>query len=169
VAGRQLNFFLGPSDQEHFEQALQAAGPLVIFKSRSPSAAPETLTTTVIARFGEEHLRVLLARPDDLREVRFEPIKGRADYSCNPTYSPIIEFDRCYVSDGLIRPGRLYYIPKYYDEDGKLVPKPALFLKWAEDVFSAARASLREIEGDLFAGAEALELREAGTRLEGVS
>ncbi|MFN9357205.1 MAG: hypothetical protein ACK6A4_10370, partial [Alphaproteobacteria bacterium] len=69
MAGRQVNFFLGPSDQVPFEMALRGVGDLVILESRSRTAEPETRQTTEIVSFGKEPLRVILARPADLANL----------------------------------------------------------------------------------------------------
>jgi hypothetical protein len=169
MAGRQINFFIGPSDQEPFERALRRAGDFAVLRSRSFSPVPEIQGTTVLTRYGEESLRVLLARPEDIDSIRYEPITARAEYSCSPEFAPILEFDRCYVSDDLIRAGRLYYIPKYYDSAGKLVAKSTAFLKWADQLLKAAQAALQEIESDFYAGRAALKLRASGVRFEGLS
>jgi hypothetical protein len=79
MAGRQINFFIGPSDQEPFERALRRAGDFAVLRSRSFSPVPEIQGTTVLTRYGEESLRVLLARPEDIDSIRYEPITARAE------------------------------------------------------------------------------------------
>lgn len=169
MLGRQFSFFLGPGDQAPFEQALRSAGSMVILKARSASSVPEQLNTTVIARFGEEDLHVLLARNSDVETITFRPVRGRPEYSGNPTTEPFVEFSRCYVSTDIIRPGRLFYIPKYPGDDGQVIVKPAAFTEWADRLLQAAKASLTKIDSNFYAGADAIRLRTAGTVLEGAT
>lgn len=123
----------------------------------------------MITRFGEEPLRVLLARPADVGDIKFRPIEGREDYSCNPGTERVVEFDRCYVTPDFIRPGRLYFIPNYYDEANRVIDKPREFVDWADGLLGAARRVLKRAGPNFLAGDDALKLRESGVRLEGLS
>lgn len=169
MLGRQFNLYLGPEDQAPFEEALRSAGNFAVLRSRSRSCIPEELNTTVLTRFGEEPLRVLLALKSDVEAIAFRPVKGRDEYSGNPTTEPFVEFDRSYVSTGIIRPGRLFYVPRYPRDDGQVIVKPTAFTEWAKRLFQVAKASLIKIGPNYYAGAEALKLRSAGTALEGTT
>jgi hypothetical protein len=165
MSGRQLNFYLAPGDQAPFEDALRTAVDFVVLKSRSHSPLPEFLTTVVVTHFGSEPLRVLLAPPNEISAVSFQPIRGRTEFSCDPTLAPIIEFDRSYVGKDFIRLGRLYYVPRYLDAGRRPVSKSSGFLDWANRLMRAAKASLHEIERDTYAGSEAVALHRAGFHL----
>jgi hypothetical protein len=166
MLGRQITVYLGRSDQAPFEQALSVAADFAILKSRSSSTRPELVSTTAISEYGKDRLRVLLARPGDLDAISFSQVLGRPEYSCDPTHQPIIEFDRSYVGDAVIRAGRLYFVPRYYDQVGRVVSKPKEFLDWAERLLKAAQDATHEIRQGIYCGAEALALSKAGTRLE---
>lgn len=166
MSGRQLNFYLARSDQAPFEHVLRAVANLVILKSRSGSPRPELLENTVVTQFGGEPLRVLLAQPNELSSIVFHPIKGREEYSCDPILAPIVEFDRSYVGEDFIRLGRLYYVPEYFDDVGRLVSKRSAFLDWAERLMRATKAWLHEVNPDTYAGPGALALHRAGLRLQ---
>lgn len=169
MAGRQVNFFLGPSDQVPFERALRSVGDLVILESRSQTWEPEIRSTTELVNFGMEPLRVLLARPSDLAKIRFRLIEGRASFSCDPMFMPIVEFDRCYVSDLLIRRGRLFFVSKYHDDHKQVVSKSEAFVGWADGLMAAAKKALKKIENNFYAGDGALKMRSEGVLFEGVS
>ena len=168
MTGRQQSFFLAPSEQAAFELKLREAGDMSVLMARSSTPLPITIASTVIAQFGKERLRVLLARTEDVDEVVFVPVAGRREYSCDPTSSPVVEFDRCYAADDFIRSGRLYFIPRYYGPDGNLISKNQNFLDWASAMMRAARRYLHEVDHDVFAGPEAVALRASGFRFEGV-
>ena len=103
-----------------------------------------------------------------MRHVEFRPIKGRGEFSCDPTFAPVIEFSRCYATDRFIRAGRLYRVDKYWDENKQLVSKPDAFIDWGDRLYKLAKASLTKVEQGCYAGAEALELRKAGVAFEGL-
>jgi hypothetical protein len=168
MAGQQFSFFLGPNDQKSFEEALREAGQVVFLKDRSHASAPETQSSSIILRFGEEWLRILIARSDDVDRIMFNPIKGRNDFSCDATVEPIIQFSRCYVDDQIIRPGRLYRVDEYFDDNGELKEKSPAFIEWADRLFAHAKKALHKIGPGLYAGTEALELRERGVEFEGL-
>lgn len=169
MAGRQVNFFLGPSDQVPFEMALRGVGDLVILESRSRTAEPETRQTTEIVCFGKEPLRVILARPVDLANLTYRLIEGRGNFASDSIFMPIVEFDRCYVSEHLIRPGRLYFLPQYYDDSRQLVAKSDAFVRWANGLIAAAKKALTKIEHNFYAGAGALQMRSEGVLFEGLT
>ena len=157
--GRQFTLLLGPADQEAFDVVLKNVGALAILNGTPASPKPERLSTTVIANYGLEPLRVLLAREEDVDALVFEPIKGRSEFSCSPESAPIVEFDRCFCSSAVMRPGRLYFVNRHYNEDGELIEKSADCLKWTDTLFRKAKASLTRIEDDVYAGPDAIRLK----------
>lgn len=112
--------------------------------------------------------RLLVARRVDLPRIDFAPIRGRNDFTYDINKAPVIEFDRCYVTDRFIRVGRLYRVDKYWDENKQLVSKPDAFIEWADRLYKLAKASLTKVEQGCYAGAEALELRKKGVAFEGL-
>jgi hypothetical protein len=168
MAGRQFSFFLGPNDQKSFEEALRGTGQVAFLKDRSHSPVAETQNSSVILKFGEEWLRILIARRDDVDKIRFKPIKDRNDFSCDVTLEPIVQFSRCYVDDKIIRPGRLYRVDEYFDTNDKLKEKSPAFIEWADQLFANGKEALHKIGPGLYAGTEALALREAGVEFEGL-
>lgn len=107
---------------------------------------------------------MLLARECD--RVTFVPVKGRSEYACDPVKEPVIEYDRSHVSPKLIRPGRLFFVPAYPDESGELINKDPEFVAWAQAILSATRKALTRIGPNLYAGGDALRLRDSGVALE---
>jgi hypothetical protein len=168
MAGRQFSFFLALADQVGFQEAIQALGDVVFLHSRSPTAIPEECSSTIVTKFGETPLRVLIARRADLAQIKFRPISGRNEWTCDVITQPIIEFDRSFVSDKSIAAGRLYRVDKYWGDDGKLLSKPDSFIEWANRLYKLAKASLTKVEQGCYAGAEALELRKKGVAFEGL-
>lgn len=168
MAGKQFTFFLGPSDQLGFEQAVRASGDVALLKDLSNSRIPEEVPTSRVLAMGRENLNLWIARRQDLSLIEFKPINERNVFSCDPTFAPIIEFSRCYATNRFIRAGRLYRVDKYWDESKQLLSKPNSFIEWADRLYRLTKASLTKIEQGCYAGTEALELRKAGVALEGV-
>lgn len=168
MAGRQFGFFLSGSDQVRFEEALRASGEIAFIEVWPKAPRAVELATSVISKMGEDTLKILITRREDMRHVEFRPIRGREVYSCDPTFAPIVEFSRCYVTDRFIRAGRLYRVDKYWDENKQLVSKPDAFIDWADRLYKLAKASLTKVEQGCYAGAEALELRKNSVAFEGL-
>ncbi len=168
MSGRQFNFFLGPSDQVAFDEALRTSGDIAFIKDRSTSPKPEEQDSSVIHDLGKEPFRVLIARREDIANIRFRPIKGCDEFSCSVTSQLVIEFDRFFGNSRFIRAGRLYRIDKYWGDDGKLVSKPDAFIEWGDRLYKLAKKSLIKVEQGCFAGKEALEMRRAGAAFEGL-
>ena len=168
MAGKQFSFFLGFADQIKFEEALRSSGDIAFLKFWPKSIRPEELSTSQVLTMGQDVLQVLIARRDDISQIEFLPIKGREAFSCDPTFAPVVEFGRCYVTDRYIRAGRLYRVDKYWDDNRQLIDKPIAFIDWADQLYKLAKASLTKVEQGCYAGAEALELRKAGVAFEGL-
>lgn len=168
MAGKQFSFFLGPSDQAEFERAIRTSGDVAFLRIWPHSARPEEVETSEVLEMGREILDLLIARRADVADIEFRPIKGRNEFSCDPTFEPVIEFGRCYVTDRFIRAGRLFRVDKYWNTEKQLVSKPDTFVEWADSLYKFAKASLTKIEQGCYAGAEAMKLREAGVAFEGL-
>lgn len=168
MSGKQFTFFLASSDQIVFEEALRASGDIAFLPDVSKSERPEELLTSRVLAMGRERLDLWIARRTDLFGITFKPIGTRDEYSCDPTFAPVIEFGRCYVTDRFIRAGRLYRVDKYWNERSQRVSKPVGFIEWADRLYKLAKASLTKVEQGCYAGAEALELRKRGVAFEGL-
>jgi len=168
MAGKQFTFFLGMSDQIKFEGAMRSSGDIVFLRHWSQSARPEEVPTSQVFEMGREILGLWIARREDLPLIEFQPIKGRAEFACDPTFAPVIEFSRCYVTDRFIRAGRLYRSDKFWDDNRQLVEKSPAFIEWADRLYKLAKSSLTKVEQGCYAGAEAIKLRETGVAFEGL-
>lgn len=168
MAGKQFTFFLAPSDQTGFEEALRTSGEIAFLADLSRSERPEELSTSVILGTARERLDLWIARRADLPAIEFKPVGARDEFSCDPTFAPVVEFGRCYATERFIRAGRLYRVDDYWDGNKKLVSKSEAFTDWADRLYKLAKASLIKVEQGCYAGPEALELRNAGVAFEGL-
>jgi len=168
MTGHQFTVFLDSADQASFEQTVRKSGDITFLRDRSPSSRPEELPDSVIRRFGEERLGILIARRADLSDIRFQKIEGRNDFSCDPTTQLAIEFSRCYVTNTFIRAGRLYRVDEFFDMRRARVLKSAEFIEWGERLFHLAKGALHMIENGIYAGGHALQRRKGGVKFEGL-
>lgn len=86
-------------------------------------------------RMGFESLSLLLAPPEEIMEIRFQGPWVDIESS------HLIEVERCYIKNGIIRPGRFWYVPKTY-VDRVCVDKPEEFLNWAQTVYRKTKSLL---------------------------
>jgi len=168
MSGKQFTFFLAQTDEIAFEEALRASGDIAFLRVWPKSANPEEVPTSQVLEMGREILNLWIARRVDLPMINFTQVRGREVFSCDPTFAPVVEFSRCYVTDCFIRAGRLYRVDKYWDENEQLVSKPDAFIEWADRLYKLAKASLTKVEQGCYAGAEAMELRKQGVAFEGL-
>ena len=167
--GRQFSFFLGPNDQEPFEDGLRAAGDTTFLKYWPLSPFPEELQSSRVSEPGKEVLTILVACRADLPLIRFTHIKGRAEFSCqSSSAAPIVEFARCYVTDRFIRAGRLYRTDVYWNEANERQKKSPEFIAWADRLYKFGKRSLTPVDRFYYAGADALRLRSEGVAFEGL-
>jgi hypothetical protein len=155
MTGRQVSFYLTPLDQSELEARLHAAAEIFFIEGCSNQARPQQLADATVADMGKTPLRIYLVRPEDMASVVFRFVEDQQVWLVDDLRSPVIEFDRCYFARDLLRRGRLYYVPKYYREDGVFVSKSADFLAWSDGLLKVARKSLTKIGND-YIGRQAL-------------
>ncbi|WP_407158944.1 hypothetical protein [Bradyrhizobium sp. STM 3557] len=167
MRSRQINFFLTAEDQATLlARLMDRLGPFLFISRRSENDAPQQLDTAAVKKMGSEPLTIYLLRQKDLGQVRFEPFTEQQCYVVDSLLSPVIEFSRCYHSDGLLRRGRMYVVSSYYDRDGVPVSKDRDFLDWAAAMIAAARKIVqRRVPPSMFyCGQNAFELSQQGER-----
>lgn len=138
----QLNFHLSYQDSCLFDSRLFKVQDLVVVKVRSASNNPHVLENTIIKNMGKEPLKIMLVRESDLKSLVFRRVEKMGHFRIDTLKSPVIEYSRCFVSDEIIRRGRLYCQNSFFDENGDLRKKPAEFLKWRKRIFEKARVGL---------------------------
>ena len=142
MKSRQLNFYLNMHDQFILDAKIQNVENTVFCKYLSPNKSPVFLKTTKIDDMGNEYLKILILREQDIDKLIFREIKDTDSFSINTIKSPVLEYSRCFVSDDLIRRGRLYFIKTYYNEQESLIEKEPCFVAWASRVIKEARGGL---------------------------
>jgi hypothetical protein len=159
VNSSQVNFYLAGSDQADLLAYLARFEPFVLLDSDAQHGAPRLLESA--DDFSNKSLKILLARPDDVRSV--EIIKHKNVEYIDVQSSPVIEFDRCYNADNKLGRGRFYFVLRSYKR-GELVTKEQSFIDWAKKTVARTRRALSKGPKFFFFyfGKEALRLKESG-------
>jgi hypothetical protein len=162
---KQVNFFLTQVDQANLLNQFRAKRDFVVVRSRAQDGHLSLLDSAEVKEMGIEALQVHLARPVDLEAIQLNLVPNQPYMTINVLKSPVIEFDRCYQADGILRRGRLYFVTAYYSA-GTLIRKEEAFLNWASDLLTLTRRNLTKEPGSSFyLGADAFRAKESGTKL----
>lgn len=162
--GRQINFFLSIEDQRALNDLLSRDKELVFADALPNERNVRIRSSSIVSRMGEERLKIFLIRRSDLPEIQYLA-QGAMGFDVDILRSPTIEYSRCYVADGIIRRGRMYYKARYYGADNNEIDKSADFLTWAAGLFkSATRLVTRTEDGD-YVGRGAATAQANGVKL----
>jgi|SRR6185369_13203633 hypothetical protein len=161
--GRQLVFYLGPSDMEELEARLKKLEDPLILHSRSPEPKPRIVESTDFKENGRRWLYFYLVRPDDVSAIDFEEVPEQRYWSMDVSSSPVVELTTCYFDGKVLKRGRLYYTEGSYGDDDHWVEKPEAFKSWAKQLLSAARKTLKlDRDVSAYVGPEAVALKAKG-------
>jgi hypothetical protein len=152
--GKQVNFFMHPDDLAEFDAWLRNRDETVVLADCSQTPMPQLLSSVSIGRMGEESLRVFLVRSTDLPNVISRSIPNRG-YLIDGLRSPVVEFSRCYFDDKLLRRGRLYYDPGFWDEKKQWKTKVAAFSRWADAILRRIRSAYKTKQSSSYVGPSA--------------
>jgi hypothetical protein len=130
MIGRQFSYYCCPEDLDVIETKVirPFGGRLLRIEKRdgSEKIIDEPHFSLPRERMGKETLSLLLAPPESMTHIQYE------SWWVDIELSHLIEIGRCYIQNGLIKPGRFWYVPKTYVERIR-VDKPEQYLKWAQD------------------------------------
>ncbi len=127
--GKQVNFYANNDDLREVQAKLEAED-VVFVESRFPKQQIETVGTLLVPVMEESALRLNLMRGQDFPLVQFN--KRQDFFEIDTLRSPVIEFDRCYYNDRLMRRGRAFFETGFYDSAGDWTSKPTDFNQWGD-------------------------------------
>lgn len=164
--GKQIGLALTKNDLEVFELVLKAGQEAIFIADHIDPVQRKLELLPTIAFDSIEESGSSVFCFITLREfVNEVVIKKHSDikYAIDVEASWVVELWRpLLLSNGRIRPGRLYYEPMTR-KDGQTRPKDAVFIRWADSVLVRARRSLaRDMRTGLFVGIEAGAAMAAG-------
>ena len=136
--GKQVNFFLHPSDQKDFSAFLKTFDDICFLSYFNKSNKPTIIDDIILLDHLKEGSRVHLARKQDLKNLRFQFIEKFDYWLVDNTISQVLDFDRCVVYDNELKSGRLYFQPKYV-ENLQWIEKNADFIKWSDNIIAKTK------------------------------
>lgn len=137
--GKQVSFFMLPSDIDSLEVTFERIEPFIILHSRSNSATPRRLSSINPSIGAEDWLYLYLVRPEDIGRVLLKHVPNQDYWLIDVIRSPVVELQRCFFDGKLLRRGRAFFTEKYYDSNGILIQKTESFKLWAKSVLKAIK------------------------------
>lgn len=162
---RQFQLYVLPSDAQTLIEEFRNRFGVRILDPKSLTREPLELSSPILGystwfkKNKSSSIDCYLARA----EARIDSIffQNLREWTIRPT-SEAIEFSGCDFDGETLSVGRLYYQTDVLI-DGRIEKKRDEFLKWANDVFRAAkRALIRDVELDAYVGKDAAEFRRMG-------
>jgi hypothetical protein len=135
VRGHQVRFYALPIDFDEIEATIRALDRDVRFLDRKLHDG-KLFELEHLDRAPDGRVEIILER--HLPYLSYGPSSGPPAYM-DSLLSPILEFDGYYFNGELLRQGRLYFTPSFYDDDGALCRKPVEFLNFADRALKATR------------------------------
>jgi hypothetical protein len=131
MIGRQFSYYCFPEDLEEVETKvfLPLGGRVLLLEKKDGihHITEGHRFSLPLDRMGKESLSLVLAPPDSMSNIRFQ------GPWVDMELSHLMEINRSYINDGVIRRGRFWYAPRTYI-DRVCVDKPEEYLKWVQAV-----------------------------------
>jgi len=159
---RTVQVLMHPADLDEFDDWLRARGDTAVLKSWSQSEVPEVLHSVSLNRSAGETIDVLLAPRDHLSSLSARGFVLGRGYHLDALRAPVVEFQRCYFDDKVLRGGGLAGWTGYWGYRGgayRWVDKPQGFVQWMESILQRIRRSYSERHASYYVGPHALKWR----------
>lgn len=131
MIGRQFSYYCCPEDLDEIEaKVFRPLGGRVLQIEKKNAAHHITeghSFSLPLDRMGKESLSLILVPPAAMSNIQWS-----APW-VDEELSHLIEINRSYINEGIIRSARFWYAPRTY-VDRVCVDKPTEYLKWAEAV-----------------------------------
>ncbi len=146
MLGRQFSYYCCPEDLDLIEvKVIRPLGGRILRiekKDHSEKILDEQHFSLPRENMGKVTLSLLLAPPESISHIQYQ------NWRVDTELSHLIEINRCYINNGVIRPARFWYVPKTYAERVQ-IDKPDDFLKWAQAIYRKTKQILtRHRHGD---------------------
>lgn len=133
--GRQILFFLHPTDLLQFESEIRSIEELYVVKYQLIEPSVELMDTLSDVSYR----RAFLVRQKDIESVAFSLRPSKNCWMVDILKAPAVEFSAGAFCDDFLSRGRLYFNTGYYDEQGQWVNKDESFLKWGDKLLRWVR------------------------------
>jgi hypothetical protein len=162
MMGRQVYFWLSDKDQIELQSIVLSKGTFAVINSQSKT--PALLLKEKFERVRPDHkVEGFHLVPKVLSEgIVWEHNPYSDAYDPDLSRSSVIEYNPCRTEGSSIFQGRFYFQARYFDDLGQLVEKHATFTKIGDALLRLVRKNLNHLHSGLYAGNEALKLKDAG-------
>ena len=152
IMGKQIGFFMTPSDEKVFLSSVQKEfGPLVVVSNTSKKEREIIAELECADAF---NTNLSLVRADDLHDIIYSYVAAQGVFCVDLLNSEVVQFNRCKYVTSWLAPGRLWFEKK--TDHGA---KSREFLSWANKLLSwIDRNYVRTDDRLHFVGPEAKEL-----------
>lgn len=137
--GRQVNFYFFAEDMGHIEEWMRSRHQILCFKAvyQDEEVFPIEGVNTV-----PDHISwasgLVIVRTADAGNMVWKPFPR--GYIVDTSRSPVLEFSRSRLREGVLLRGRIYFTTDYWDEkDQSVRPKAPDFVEWADSVLRWTR------------------------------
>ncbi|AZN35138.1 hypothetical protein [Iodobacter ciconiae] len=158
--GKQVNFYLTPSDFLGVKTLIDTIEPCFILHSRSKSNEPLIVDDFAVRDGEDDWLFYYLVRQCDILDVKMRAVPSQGYWVIDETHSPVIELNKCFFNENTLGRGRIYFNEKYYNDNSVLIQKPDAFKIWANAILRHVRKKLIR-KDDFYWGEEASLLSNA--------
>ncbi len=147
--GRQVRFFLTPTDVAWLVDQLRALGELRVL--HTPAREPVPRAVDGLEPRGEGSRDLHLVQPGLVDQVVMTHIPAQQHWVVDEQRSPVIELSPGGFDGTVLREGRLYYVDGFYGPGELWQDKPESFRTWARSVLARTRKLLKR-RGDWYIG-----------------
>ncbi len=138
--GKQFNFYYSPQQLMAIDDYLHKKGFVILDSPSKDKVFPVLTSVSELSETGS-YIKYLCRKefPESL-EIDFIPTQNY--YLIDPIKSNVIEFIQPFFDEKLQKekPGRIYFVKNYYNEQDELIEKPAEFIKFAEALMRKVKA-----------------------------
>lgn len=161
--GHQIRVFLTANDTTDFESRLLGGEKVIIINRRATRPVMDVVGSTVAKIDDPQSLFFYLVRKNDLKLVSLKEVSGKGYWAVDEFLSPVVEFTRSNIHNGVFLPGRLFFNDVEYDEKGQMISKATGFAEWANRLLAKSKRILKyDKANSAYFGTEALNMRESG-------
>lgn len=130
---------MASDDIKEFEDAVSSIEKDVYFvEDHLKNKKIETIDTLSPPQDEGSLYKIYLIKKEYIRNIklRFVDIQNYWTIDFN---MPVVEFNRCYYNDKIMRRGRLYFETGFYDKNGSSVEHPKDFIEFADELLKWVR------------------------------
>lgn len=148
----QVSFFMLPEEAIAFLQEQTEHGATIVDNESGTNAAQAITVERArqLQHIGQPRFYILEPSCDvsSVRMAKFER-DGKPRWFVDELRSRVVQVDMTFFGPKEVAPGRLYFVPSYFDGSSAKTQKPESTRAWAARVMKGLRRRLTKIPGEL--------------------